>query len=250
VGCFLVIGVRGGAWEFGLFLAVPIVVVFFSYLFAVCALLGLVTRSAIASLLLTLVFWFLMFAINATDETLVGLREGAAERRDQILEQRANQEVQADRMIERMLDSGQSFEDNEGNPITDHEARRRAVMPTLLSSDRRLEEAEEKIEDWRGWTTLVARVKTPLPKTAETIDLMSRHMLSTEDLAKIIARENGIEINTEDEQSTMDLADPNVALRTQEAFRDRSVWWVVGTSLGFEAFLLAIGCVIFARRDF
>ena len=34
--CFLVIGPRGPVWEPGLFLAVPIVVCFFSYLFSVC----------------------------------------------------------------------------------------------------------------------------------------------------------------------------------------------------------------------
>ena len=45
LACFLVIGVRGGAWEPGLFVAVPLVVCFFSYLFCVCVLLGLVTRS-------------------------------------------------------------------------------------------------------------------------------------------------------------------------------------------------------------
>ena len=35
---FLVIGLRGGVWEPGLFVAVPVVVCFFSYLFSVCAL--------------------------------------------------------------------------------------------------------------------------------------------------------------------------------------------------------------------
>jgi hypothetical protein len=35
---FLVIGLRGGSWEPGLFLAVPIVTLMFSYLFSVCVL--------------------------------------------------------------------------------------------------------------------------------------------------------------------------------------------------------------------
>ena len=33
-------------------------------------------------------------------------------------------------------------------------------------------------------------------------------------------------------------------------FRSRSVLWIVGTSLGFEAFILAICCWIFSRRDY
>lgn len=36
---------------------------------------------------------------------------------------------------------------------------------------------------------------------------------------------------------------------TQE-LRDRSIWWVIGTSLIFEAFILALGSWIFSRRDF
>ena len=54
---FLVIGLRGGAWEPGLFLAIPLVTLLYSYLFAMSALLGTVTRSAIAALLLTILFW-------------------------------------------------------------------------------------------------------------------------------------------------------------------------------------------------
>src|SRR3954451_16734938 len=57
VTAFLVIGIRGGSWEPGLFLAIPVMVLFFSYLFAVCALLGVLTRSTIAAMLLTLLIW-------------------------------------------------------------------------------------------------------------------------------------------------------------------------------------------------
>ena len=65
--CFLVIGLRGGAWEPGLFLAVPIMVCFFSYLFSVSTLLGVVTRSTVAALLLTLLFWFFVWALGAAE---------------------------------------------------------------------------------------------------------------------------------------------------------------------------------------
>ena len=53
VGAFLVAGLRAGQWEPSLFLAVPLVVCFFSYLYAVCVLLGVLTRSTIAALLLS-----------------------------------------------------------------------------------------------------------------------------------------------------------------------------------------------------
>ena len=65
------IGLRGGAWEPGLFLAVPLVVCFFSYLFSVCVFLGVVTRSTLAALLVTLLFWFLVFSVGAAENLLL-----------------------------------------------------------------------------------------------------------------------------------------------------------------------------------
>ena len=71
LGSFLVIGLRGGVWEPGLLVAVPVVVCFFSYLFSVCALLGILTRSTVAALLLTLVFWFLVYGIAAGEQNVL-----------------------------------------------------------------------------------------------------------------------------------------------------------------------------------
>ncbi len=79
--CFLVIGLRGGAWEPGLFLAVPIMVCFFSYLFSVSTLLGVLTRSTVAALLLTLLFWFFVWAIGTAENTLLMFKTMHAARR-------------------------------------------------------------------------------------------------------------------------------------------------------------------------
>jgi ABC-type transport system involved in multi-copper enzyme maturation permease subunit len=71
VASFLVIGLRGGVWEPGLLVAVPVVVCFFSYLFSVCVLLGLLTRSTVAALLLTLLFWFMVYMISQAELSLL-----------------------------------------------------------------------------------------------------------------------------------------------------------------------------------
>src|SRR5207237_9963707 len=68
---FLVLGLRGGAWEPALFLAVPLVVLMFSYLFAVCVLLGVLTRSTVAALLLTLLFWSALWAVHQSEVLLL-----------------------------------------------------------------------------------------------------------------------------------------------------------------------------------
>ncbi len=71
VASLLVIGLRGGVWEPGLLAAVPLVVCFFSYLFAVCVLLGLLTRSTVAGLLLTLLFWFIVSMLGQAEESVL-----------------------------------------------------------------------------------------------------------------------------------------------------------------------------------
>ena len=46
---YFVIGIRGGSWEPGVFLAIPLVVCFFSYLYAVSVFFGVLTRSTLAA---------------------------------------------------------------------------------------------------------------------------------------------------------------------------------------------------------
>jgi len=68
---FLVLGIRGGTWLWGLFLTIPIMLLFFSYLYSICALLGIVTRSTLAALLLTLLAWCFIWMIHTTEAALL-----------------------------------------------------------------------------------------------------------------------------------------------------------------------------------
>src|SRR5262245_59366793 len=54
IGSYFILGLRGHFWRPGIFWAVPIVLCFYSYLFSVCVLIGIVTRSTLAALLLTI----------------------------------------------------------------------------------------------------------------------------------------------------------------------------------------------------
>ena len=65
IAAFLVIGIRGGSWEPWILISIPLVLLFYSYLFSVCALLGTITRSTIASFLITMLFWLLVFGVNS-----------------------------------------------------------------------------------------------------------------------------------------------------------------------------------------
>jgi ABC-type transport system involved in multi-copper enzyme maturation permease subunit len=57
---FIVIGARAGNWDPRLLLAVPLVVLFFSYIYCFCVLMGVLTRSTLAAILITVLFWGLL----------------------------------------------------------------------------------------------------------------------------------------------------------------------------------------------
>ncbi|MBN2476008.1 MAG: ABC transporter permease [Pirellulales bacterium] len=228
VASFLVIGLRGGVWEPGLFMAVPLIVCFFSYLFCVCVLLGLVTRSAMAALLLTLLFWFGVYGIGAAENALLMFKLAA--------EQRQTAAVQ----------------------IEKQPSPRQKPLPPADAPDRgaEAEPAEPKVErppaearqtrgpdgESRSLATahkILYRIKTVLPKTTETVGLLERTLI---DLAELPDGAFG--------QPNRDSAQGKAARQVAETLRERSVAWVVGTSLGFEVLVLALAAFLFCRRDF
>lgn len=58
---FIAIRWRVGTWNPTVFWSVPVVLLVFSYLFSVLVLLGIRTRSVMASVMLTLIVWFMCF---------------------------------------------------------------------------------------------------------------------------------------------------------------------------------------------
>jgi hypothetical protein len=85
---------------------------------------------------------------------------------------------------------------------------------------------------------IVYGVKTVLPKTTETIGLLERTLIS----AAALPNEDNIPPGQELQHAA-----------TQELIseiRARSAWWVLGTSLAFEAVILALAGWVFRRRDF
>ncbi|VAX36399.1 hypothetical protein MNBD_PLANCTO03-758 [hydrothermal vent metagenome] len=242
---FLVIGIRGGVWEPGLFLAIPLVVCFFSYLYAVCALIGVLTRSTIAALLITLLFWCGLFIINMGDAILLSFKV-------QFEVQRDGYTVGIDRAREGATKIITARREKEGDPVpegfiaTDEEMQ--AVMPWMASTIEYRDETIETIGKLEPWVKGVYAAKTLVPKTGETIALLERSLISMADL-KAITEVDSDGTTIDEESGRVDLDDNEIQLRTQEAFRERSVWWVLGTSLAFEFLVLGGAVFVFARRD-
>lgn len=154
VASFLVLGLRGGDWEPGLFLAIPVVVCFFSYLFSVCVLLGIMTRSTVAALLLTLLFWFGVSMFSTGEQTLL--------------------------MFDTMDKQGVTFNDLDNRP------QGRQAKSEDSPDDEGADDAQtskDKNSQWLSRAHDVAYgIKTVLPKTDETIGLLERWLI---DLANL-----------------------------------------------------------------
>ena len=83
----------------------------------------------------------------------------------------------------------------------------------------------------------VYAAKTVLPKTGETIALLERRLI---DMANLEDRP-GDKRPEELKEVEKELVETN---------RDRSVAWIVGTSLGFELIVLSLAAFLFCRRDY
>ena len=224
---FLVIGLRGGAWEPGLFLAIPLVTLLYSYLFAMSALLGTVTRSAIAALLLTILFWGFLFTLNSAEFLVNGFRIGS------VKECEAIQALMEKRRKE--------------NPEVD-----------VSDLESELERNQSTLSNLALWHRVVFAMKTVFPKTDETTSLLQRWTLEAsnmkdeggDDAEEVAApaqkprRRGGPDFGN----GRAKTRDVNLALEADQ--RSRGVGWILGTSVAFEIATLGLGCWLFARRDF
>jgi hypothetical protein len=255
LACFIVIGIRGKSWEPALFLAVPIVLLFFTYLFSFCTLVGLVTRSTLASILFTCLFWLALFVLNTTDGIFVSqraAREIAVERADRTIEVRTRG---AERMRQRLIDAGQPLPAKDAWPAG-AESELEAISVPLLTARNERAEAVKSRDDWVKYSNWVFLAKTVLPKTSETIALLDRAILTDAD--RDLFSPPGAEDEptpSEDDTGTSrrrgpQMGDPAVTKRAEKIFRERSQWWITGTSAVFAGTLLAFGAFIFRRRDF
>jgi ABC-type transport system involved in multi-copper enzyme maturation permease subunit len=225
VASFLVIGLRGNAWEPGIFVAVPMVTILYSYLFSVCALLGTWTRSGIAALLLTVLFWGFLFMLNTSEQLVNSFRIARLEEMaaiDRTVEKRQQKDAQAD--------------------VTDLVAEREAGQEAW----RKLDLAHR----------ILYSAKTVLPKTDETTALVQRWIVDAANLGAMADDEEEGDASTPPRRrgrgsfGTTRAREADVRKAIDRDLASRGVGWIVGTSLLFEAVVLGLGCRHFSRRDF
>ena len=234
-GIFLCIGLRLGEWNWMIFAAVPVVTVFYSYMFAVCVFAGVFTRSAITALLLTMLFWFSLWGMQTAEGTLQQFRI-----KFEIEAEYAEQRI--DRLETRL--AAVEADPTDGGKIARADFQRRLdeERASLDSSN----EAAASLGLWHGPTQVMMVV---LPKTQLTVGLLSR-WLKDPDGFSIAGMMRGDMTGLGTSAFLRNPVDVEVTRRVEEKLDAYSGWYIIGTSLVFEAVVLGLACVIFIRRDF
>jgi hypothetical protein len=231
---FLVIGLRGGAWEPRLFMAVPLVVCVFSYLWCICAWIGVKTRSTLAAALLTIVAWLVIAGVDRAEFVLL-LAENSA-RHTAARTAQTLKVVEAQTTMERRRLSTTQ-------PAADDLRHLQHLDDRLQAMQAKQKEDDKSLHDVRILHTIAYRLKTFLPKTRETNDLLVQCLLSPEDLREL-------DLNREQGRHAPEWMNSENFADTNDAVRARPVWWIVGTSMLFELAILALAARSFIRRDF
>jgi len=225
----LLIGIRSGEWLWPLLLAVPLVTLFFSYLFCVSALVGVWTRSTLAALLAALAVWGAGLAVTVTDNIVLGQRL-SVQRQVSFL----TKDLEATRLQLTGLEQGG--------------AEREKIEPVQEGLGRReleLAKRNESLETWQFWGRLTFVTRTIFPKTAETKALIERWAVSDDEMARLMdAQDNA------GQQNSGPFADRPTMRQVEKINRERSLLWIFGTSLLFQAMVLGAACYVFSRRDF
>ena len=237
LGVFLCMGIRIGDWEWRVFLAVPIVIAFFSYLFSVCVFIGVWTRSTLAALLLTLLFWFGLYAVNQTEGILNVFWTRMTMETEDYNEQIKKLQTQPDDLAQ-----GETGDHGEARPRVDDEIRNRS---------RQRKEIEEKLDKLRVWHRLVRVIQMVLPKTSETIGLLDRYLSREGDINLMELLSGNVQRDASGGYRTVGGdEDSRMMRRVRAEYDSRSHWYVIGTSLIFEMVVLCGACWIFVRRDY
>jgi ABC-type transport system involved in multi-copper enzyme maturation permease subunit len=219
IGAFFTAGFRIGVWDPAMFLAIPLVTLFFSYLFCVNVLIGVITRSTLTALIVTLAFWFTTFSLQSADNLaqVAQLQEESAINR-------------LDDSISEALATGSLGDPDE----------------SVQKMQQRLEQRTESLATLKAWTGPLGIARWFLPETTNTVGLLK------------IALEHDASTTFEDilsgrifqpkEKPKDDFQKAQV--EQQEVIAAIPWWLTIGKSLIFEAVILTFAVWIFRRRDY
>jgi hypothetical protein len=260
LGAFLAAGWRVGEWDATIFLAIPLITLFYSYLFCINVFVGVITRSTLVALLATLLFWFGTFGIRTADDLV-------------------NHYVIVTESIEARTATrvAQLQKEHDDAVAAGDEKEAKNVAYWLTSPKEEHEQAQTTLGQLRPWAAMLSTLRVIMPETARTLGLLHRSLerdmdMTFQDLRSGRAFEDPEEAAGQDEfdaywgsgQNQTDTDDERRRKR-QRAFnqaereaaetmieRENAIpaWRIIGKSLLFEALVLGLAIWIFRRRDF
>ncbi len=238
LGIFLCVGLRLGEWNWMIFAAIPIVTIFFSYLFAVCVLVGIVTRSGITALLITGIFWMSLWSIQTAEAVL---------NRFVI-----DQQVTIERFEKGIVKDEEALAKIIKKSPDDSRIETRRARIDSFRAD--IDESKEAFNTLEGWHTPISWVLTLSPKTSQTIGLLDRWLSDPDgfDIGAILSGDMEFaETDMEEiDPTTRNARERETMKRMRDDYETRSLWYILGTSLMFEFCVLGLASWYFCRKDF
>jgi len=232
LGAFLAAGWRVDVWDPAIFLAIPLITLFYSYLFCINVLVGVITRSTLTALLATLLFWFATFSIHTTDqlltENLFRFQETAIRAEKRIAE------------LEAERDTANAEQDTKEADNVEH---------WLQGPQKEAAAAREAVEQLTPWETTMGIIRTTIPETDRTLALLHRQLERNSDVS-LFDLMTGRGFDDEDDPPR-ELNAEEVAQRKVLAQENQiPAWQIIGKSLIFEMIVLGLTLWIFRRRDY
>jgi hypothetical protein len=241
---FFVVGIRGKMWEWRLFLAIPIVLCMFSYLYAIAVLLGVMTRSTIATLMLTILLWGIIGGMHFGEVRLLAFKHIYLGRVDRIDEELA--------ALDKTKPATQPAAGSSALKSMAEMLGFRTTRPSSPQRDQlnaRRETAMSGLNFFTKWHKWVYPVHLVLPKTGDTADLLDEALIPQDEFTDLMSGKRQ-EMQERFRGRVRDEDIFSVPEDIENIRRSRTTRATVGSSLVFEAAVLGIAAWMFCRRDF
>jgi predicted RNase H-like nuclease (RuvC/YqgF family) len=136
-------------------------------------------------------------------------------------------------------------------PSADQKQRLQTLKDQLEKDAQEIEHERKNMRTLAWWHKGIYRIKTILPKTGETKDMLDRYLYTAEDRKGLEALGERQQSERPQQSGQPDPAQQQAAAKElQIEYESRSVKWAIGTSLLFEAIVLSLAAWIFCRRDY
>lgn len=267
---FLAIGLRGGGWLWTLWWGVPLVSACFSFIYCLMVLVGLLTRSSMAALLAAAVFWLSIFLINTVESGILlqlrtrediklSLQRTKLQEITATLDSLKNQAAELDATSQPAGDpSSAAPGDAPASPAErsrkadDIRSRIERARSQVATWETRIDESKKSLDQFVFYHEIFFATKTLLPKTSETMGLLGRWLIPGDQMDNARRRGESLAgtVDFNDNDGGVRIPQRQIAAEMEKHLRERSVMWVLGSSLLFEVVIVAITAWIFCRRDF